>query len=227
MAGTDKPEQNSVESVVKYVEALFNTINHMLIGYVTIYLSYLTYLNGFKGVLTWHMFLCAVGYHFFMAESFLTLYSSNSWTMQNAIDTKRRLHWMLQLIGCIAIFVGIGIEIKDKDDAKRSHFKSDHAITGLVSMVFICLSMLNGLASLYAVKIRHIIKPVYIKLTHYLCGIVAFVVGMVSLMLEYSPRRLQTAENANMLTVFSSVVVVLTVIGAMKTMYGQLKGVCR
>lgn len=69
-------------------------------------------------------------YHFFMAESFLTLYSSNSWTMQNVIDTKRRLHWILQLIGCIAIFVGIGIEIKAKDDAKRSHFKSDHAITG-------------------------------------------------------------------------------------------------
>lgn len=58
-------------------------------------------------------------------------------------------------------------------------------------------------------------------------NIISDLSGMASLMLEYSPRRLQTAENANMLTVFSSVVVVLTVIGAMKTMYGQLKGVCR
>lgn len=140
-----------------------------------------------------------------MAESFLTLYSNNSWTMENTPEMKRRLHWILQVIGCLAIFVGTGLEIYDKEEKNRSHFKSPHAITGkwrfmwtnyadnalayllrghgfnpiagLVSIVFIVLSMLNGWAAMYAMKIRHIIKPIYIKLSHYLCGIVAFVIG--------------------------------------------------
>ncbi|KXJ74435.1 hypothetical protein RP20_CCG013703 [Aedes albopictus] len=220
-------KKSSTESIVRYTEILFNTINHMLIAYVSIYLSYVSYMNGFKNLFTWHIFLPAVGYHFFMAESFLTLYSNNSWTMENTPEMKRRLHWILQVIGCLAIFVGTGLEIYDKEEKNRSHFKSPHAITGLVSIVFIVLSMLNGWAAMYAMKIRHIIKPIYIKLSHYLCGIVAFVIGMTSLALEYSPRRMLSKENVNMLILFTSVVSAFTVIGAGKTMFAQFKGMCR
>lgn len=115
-------------------------------------------------------------------------------------------------------------------------------------MVFLVLSMMNGLAALYAMKIKHLIKPIYIKLCHYLTGIVAFVIGkqmsiakkeipsfnqlilliflagMVSLMLEYSPRRMQSAENVNMLISFSSITIILTLIGVSKTMLNQFKG---
>lgn len=77
-----------------------------------------------------------------MAESFLTLYAANTWTMENSPETKRRLHWILQLIGCVAIIVGTAIEVWDKERRNRSHFKSDHAITGesLQSILF------NGLS---------------------------------------------------------------------------------
>ncbi|KAL1404113.1 hypothetical protein pipiens_019055 [Culex pipiens pipiens] len=91
-------------------------------------------------------------------------------------------------------------------------------------MVFLVLSMMNGLAALYAMKIKHLIKPIYIKLCHYLTGIVAFVIGMVSLMLEYSPRRMQSKENVNMLISFSSITIILTLIGVSKTMLNQFKG---
>ncbi|XP_058455895.1 uncharacterized protein LOC131433101 [Malaya genurostris] len=227
MAPNEEPQKSSVETKVKYLEVLFNTINHALIGYVTIYLSYVSYMNGFEHLFTWHIFLCAVGYHFFMAESFLTLYSSNSWTSLNTAGTKRHIHWILQTIGFVAIFTGTGIEIYMKERNKRSHFKSDHAITGLVSMVFIVLSLLNGIASYFSLKIKHIIRPVYVKLGHYLTGIVAFVIGMVSLALEYSPRRMQSVENKNMLISFTTIVIALTLVGAVKTMYGQFKGLCR
>ncbi|XP_053692040.1 uncharacterized protein LOC128740521 [Sabethes cyaneus] len=227
MATNTGSTPSSTETTVKYVEVLFNTINHVLIGYVTIYLSYVSYMNGFSNIFSWHIFLCAIGYHFFMAESFLTLYSSNSWTSMNDAGTKRHLHWILQAIGFVTIFVGTGLEIYSKEQNKRAHFKSDHAITGLVSMVFILLSMLNGIASYFAAKIRHIIRPIYVKLCHYLTGIVAFVIGMVSLALEYSPRRMQSVENKNMLISFTTIVIALTLIGAVKTIYGQMKGFCR
>ncbi|XP_055636078.1 uncharacterized protein LOC129775396 [Toxorhynchites rutilus septentrionalis] len=226
MATNSQIKPNSSGKVVEYSEVLFNTINHVLIGYVTIYWSYISYMNGFGEIFSWHMLLCTSGYHFFMAESFLTLYSANSWTAMNSAETKRILHWALQAIGFVAIFVGTGLEYYKKD-GKHSHFGSPHGVTGLISIVFIVLSMLNGVVGLYAMKIKHLIKPVYIKLGHYLTGIVAFVIGMVSLLLEYLPRRVGSVENRNMLFSFSVIVIALSLIGAFRTIYGQFRGMCR
>uniref|UniRef100_A0AAG5DHD1 ascorbate ferrireductase (transmembrane) n=1 Tax=Anopheles atroparvus TaxID=41427 RepID=A0AAG5DHD1_ANOAO len=221
----DAQEQRK-ERVAHHLETCFNTINHMLIGYVTFYLSYYSYARGFGNLFTWHIFLCAVGYQFFMAESLLTLYSANSWTDRYSTVTKRRLHWILQVLGCGAIFAGIVIEIYLKEDAGRRHFRSDHAITGLVSLIFIALSFLNGVAALYTVKIKHIIKPIYVKMFHYLTGIVAFVIGMTSLALEYTPRMV-SLQHKNMLIAFTSITTALTLVGVCKTMFNQLGGMCR
>lgn len=49
------------EPLVNCLAVAFNTINHVLIGYVTIYLSYVSYMNGFGKLFTWHMFLCTIG----------------------------------------------------------------------------------------------------------------------------------------------------------------------
>uniref|UniRef100_A0A182FND4 ascorbate ferrireductase (transmembrane) n=1 Tax=Anopheles albimanus TaxID=7167 RepID=A0A182FND4_ANOAL len=210
------------EKFVYHLETCFNAINHGLIAYVTIYLSYYSYARGFGNLFTWHIFLCSVGYQFFMAESLLTLLSSNSWTDRYSIVTKRRLHWILQVIGCGAILAGTIIEIYLKEAAGRKHFRSDHAITGLVSLIFIGLSFLNGVAALYTVKIRHLVKPIYVKLCHYLTGIVAFVIGMTSLALEYSPRMI-SRQHRNMIVAFTAITTALTLIGVCKTMFNQLR----
>uniref|UniRef100_A0A182SH60 ascorbate ferrireductase (transmembrane) n=1 Tax=Anopheles maculatus TaxID=74869 RepID=A0A182SH60_9DIPT len=198
----------------------------MLIGYITFYLSYYSYTRGFGKLFTWHIFLCSVGYQFFMAESLLTLYSQNSWTNRYSTNTKRHWHWILQAIGCTAILVGIVIEIYIKEDAGRKHFRSDHAITGLVSLIFIGLSFLNGIAAMYTVKIKHIIKPVYVKMCHYLTGIVAFVIGVTSLALEYSPRMI-SLQHKNMLIAFTTITTALTLVGVCKTMFNQFRNLCK
>uniref|UniRef100_A0A182PEC9 ascorbate ferrireductase (transmembrane) n=1 Tax=Anopheles epiroticus TaxID=199890 RepID=A0A182PEC9_9DIPT len=221
----DTKEQRR-EKFVYHLETCFNTINHMLIGYVTFYLSYYSYTRGFGRLFTWHIFLCSIGYQFFMAESLLTLYSANSWTNRYSATTKRHLHWVLQAAGCAAIFVGIVIEIYLKEDAGRRHFRSDHAITGLVSLIFIGLSILNGIAAMYTVKIKHIIKPLYVKMFHYLTGIVAFVIGITSLALEYSPRMI-SVEHKRMLIAFTTITTALTLVGVCKTMFNQFRNLCK
>ncbi|XP_050078549.1 uncharacterized protein LOC126565416 [Anopheles maculipalpis] len=221
METIDRKEQRS-EKLVHHLETCFNTINHMLIGYLTFFLSYYSYTRGFGKLFTWHIFLCSVGYQFFMAESLLTLYSQNSWTNRYSTKAKRHWHWILQAIGCSAILVGIVIEIYIKEDAGRQHFRSDHAITGLVSLIFIGLSFLNGIAAMYTVKIKHIIRPVYVKMCHYLTGIVAFVIGITSLALEYSPRML-SLQHKHMLIAFSTISTALTLVGVCKTMFNQFR----
>lgn len=60
-----KTSSNSGEPLVNCLAVAFNTINHVLIGYVTIYLSYVSYMNGFGKLFTWHMFLCTIGVSYY------------------------------------------------------------------------------------------------------------------------------------------------------------------
>ena len=48
-------------------------------------------------------------------------------------------------------------------------------------MIFLCISMVSGLGSLFSIEARKYIKPVLTKFTHSLLSITTFVTGMVSL----------------------------------------------
>lgn len=77
MAADANAKKNTTESVVKYTEILFNTINHMLIAYVSIYLSYVAYMMGSKNIMTWHLVLTAVGVcyiHFMKVYNFILVH---------------------------------------------------------------------------------------------------------------------------------------------------------
>lgn len=61
-----------------------------------------------------------------MAEAILALYSGNTWSRLHTTKTKRRIHWILQVIGSAMIIVGLVYEY----NLHRRHFRDIHAITG-------------------------------------------------------------------------------------------------
>lgn len=109
-----------------------------------------------------------------MAEAILTFYSENSWTRIAKRETKIWLHIILQVVGSALAIYGIAIYI---DSKTRNHFQSMHAKTGLVSMIFLVITLLNGVAAFFAQRMKVIVKPVFNKLFHNLMGLTAFVVG--------------------------------------------------
>lgn len=127
-----------------------------------------------------------------MAESILCFSKSNSWSSVHTRRTNSHVHWILQVVGAILSLAGCIIEYFDRPD----HFHTIHGITGnhilyfngrflilitfklgLVSMVFLMVSLLNGLSALWATELRSYVKPVYSKFFHNFCGIFTFVVG--------------------------------------------------
>ncbi|CAO1331259.1 unnamed protein product [Diamesa serratosioi] len=154
------------------IESYFNTINHVLNGSMALYMTWLCFQAGWT-ITTWHALLLTIGYQLLMAEGIMALYSANSWSYFHSKDTKRLVHLIVLVGATILILVGISLKIANVSSEK--HFKSIHSITGLVSMVFLVLGMLQGFAAYFAKELKVYIKPVYTKLLHILMATFCFV----------------------------------------------------
>ncbi|XP_035905429.1 cytochrome b561 domain-containing protein 2-like [Anopheles stephensi] len=208
------------------LDGIFNTINHTMIGVVCIYTSWLCWINGFENLYTWHVFLTLIGYHLLMAEGIVLLYSGNGWTQKLTHSHKRTVHWLIEVVGCTCCVVGIALEIYFRQSTNRRHFSSTHSIVGLISLVFLALTLVNGLMALFAADLRKRIRPIYSKLSHYLTGTVCYVLGMVAIVLAYEKKiyhQNTITKGITMMTVFTIAVTVLSMVGVVKTMYNQFK----
>lgn len=112
-----------------------------------------------------------------MAEAILSFYTENSWTKMTKRSTKTYLHVVLQILGSGMAIVGISIYIIDRGNRGKIHFNSTHGILGLISLIFLIITCLNGATAFFAIRLKTVIKPIYNKMFHNVMGILAFVVG--------------------------------------------------
>lgn len=113
-----------------------------------------------------------------MAEAILTLYSSNCWSFFHTPKTKRSIHWIMQVVGSLMAIVGTTILYPQR----TIHFKSIHAITGLISIIFAVIACINGIAAINPQNVykNYRIRPVVSKIFHNFVGISSFVLGKIS-----------------------------------------------
>ncbi|XP_049301289.1 uncharacterized protein LOC125774957 [Anopheles funestus] len=180
------------ETFMYHLETFSNTINNMVIGYVTFYLSYFSNSEGLGQLFTWNIFLYSISYQFFMAESLLTLYSANSWT--NSLLYNNQVPLALDFASLFSLH------------CNRFFSKKGCRSTTLPQKTkFLVSCFLNTF-----------LKPVNVKKNHYLTGILAFVIeGKPSMALEYSPRSI-SLQHKNMLITFTTTTIALTLAGIFK-----------
>lgn len=118
-----------------------------------------------------------------MNEAIMMVSPHNIITRNMSQKTRIRCHWVTMAVSiafCSAGFVAIY-----RSKGPKPHFRSSHAITGLVSACFLLLSVLNGIAALFAKELKTLMKPAVNKLLHGLCGSLTFLIGSVSLVLGF------------------------------------------
>lgn len=115
-------------SPLKACEILVNTLNHIMIGAVTIYMTYLCCIQVSYRLFNMHVLITTLGYQLLMAESILVYYENNTWSNLFRRQTKNHIHWILQVLGSAAALVGIGLEIYRRD--WRWLWGSNHVIYG-------------------------------------------------------------------------------------------------
>lgn len=104
----------------------------------------------------------------------MMFYSENVWSSQFSKQTKRCIHWIIQLIGSLLALSGIVVKYVYRNG---KHFQTPHSIIGLTSAIFLLISLCNGLFALKSFQFRNILRPAYVKLFHYIVGILAIVLG--------------------------------------------------
>ncbi|PZC77754.1 hypothetical protein B5X24_HaOG202998 [Helicoverpa armigera] len=163
---------------LKTFQISLNLFAQLLIGIVVGVLLVFALKDGLPSNKTFiHIILCVLGYQLLMAHAILSLSPHNSWSAHLKPVDKRRAHWILQCLGSGMAIAGSFIKISDK----TVHWNTLHGQFALVALVFSVVSMVNGLASLYAYEFRKFIPALLSKLTHICFGVVGFAAAGISL----------------------------------------------
>ncbi|XP_057656524.1 transmembrane reductase CYB561D2-like [Diorhabda carinulata] len=135
---------------------------------------------------TWHPFLLSLGWMFLMTEGVLFISKENPVGRRLKLDRtlKLRYHWIAIVISMILVAIGFIIAVKTKNDRGKEHFKSLHAIFGLIAVLGCIPSAINGTTSLFDVELKQYIKPSLNTAIHVASGSVVVTFGGLSLIMS-------------------------------------------
>lgn len=130
-----------------------------------------------------NIFLFWFQWMFLMLEAILVVSPDNIFSKRLSFKLRVQYHWIIQILAVGFSTAGFFIDFINKSRSDRPHFKSWHALIGLISMGCCIPTCLNGVAALFNTQLRKIIKPSINKLIHVICGIVTLVMGSVAMIL--------------------------------------------
>ena len=162
----------------------------------------------------------------------MSLYSGNTWTLLKRKNSKVQIHWILQGTGFTLIITGIVIEYIDKDKIGREHWEALHSIVGLTSAVFMLFAFALGISAYFSQKLKIYYKPLYVKIFHNVIATVTFITGMSSIIIAYFTKNTIIEHDPGndvrfWMAGFTSITLLITLIGPFKTLANQIKAVLR
>ncbi|XP_055901826.1 uncharacterized protein LOC129938354 [Eupeodes corollae] len=212
---------SSQPSKWKQLQLLLNTVNHILIGFVVVYMTFLAKSLSFSDT-SLHALVSTIGFHLLAAEAMMCHYPENRLTRNFSHRTKTRLHSALQIVGgSMGLLAAIG-----KFTKTEVHFTTIHGKFGLATSFMCFASMMGGVVNTYPFLLKKLFKPVQIKLRHNLFGLITFTLAMSTIFLGYNTIFFYKFVDSYFIPFISSVTLVvwlLTIIGPTRSLLGKLK----
>ncbi|XP_037916939.1 cytochrome b561 domain-containing protein 2-like [Hermetia illucens] len=132
----------------------------------------------------WHPSLLSIGFILFMTEA-INVYNNAVLMNKGRKSYSYRVlaHWVLHTFAMICITGGFAAIVWNKIRLGKHHFKTPHAIVGLITFILMFLVAAGGIATKYSFSLRKRIRPVVLKLTHSGLGLLIYWLGGVTLIL--------------------------------------------
>lgn len=161
------------------------TISHICIILFVAVILYASFSQPFD-FFTWHPLLLSVGWMFVMTEGVLFISKENPVGRRLNLDRtlKLRYHWIAIVISMILIALGFIVAVKTKNDRGKEHFKSLHAIFGLIAVLGCVPSAINGTVCLFDVELKRYIKPSLSTAIHVASGSIVVTFGGLALIMS-------------------------------------------
>nr|XP_023018549.1 cytochrome b561 domain-containing protein 2-like [Leptinotarsa decemlineata] len=173
-------------------------IAHICVVFYFILICYLCFVRPFE-FFTWHPLLLSLGWMLLMTEGILIISKENPVVRKLRLNHtwKLRYHWIILSIALLLVFIGFLIAVVNKNRLNKKHFKSWHALFGLISLVACIPAVINGTAALFDVELKKYIKPSIIKLIHQASGTIAFLFGGLAVVLSVYTKWFAKSSNNN------------------------------
>uniref|UniRef100_A0A3Q1FPB7 ascorbate ferrireductase (transmembrane) n=1 Tax=Acanthochromis polyacanthus TaxID=80966 RepID=A0A3Q1FPB7_9TELE len=95
---------------------------------------------------------------------------------------KVRLHWFCQALVLIAAATGLGFMVASKNVSERPHLVSWHSLLGICTLAATVLQAACGICMIFPKLLRLSSSPPRLRLYHGTCGLVVYLLSMVTVM---------------------------------------------
>ncbi|KAF7264816.1 hypothetical protein GWI33_022241 [Rhynchophorus ferrugineus] len=214
-------------TVIRRTLWILNHIYHQALTVLSVIFLWVMYENSDKSnSFFWHIFLSTAAYIPLMASAIILFSEDNLITLYITRTKKYFIHGVLLGVSALFVTIGISLEVHSKNKRGSKHFKSDHAILGLVSWVLVLLSVVIGLVAANTRIFSNYIKPVVAKFVHNFLGIAAFILGVASFYKEINYFKSSLSEHAFDISRYATwIVAVWSVINALKSLKEQITNI--
>ncbi|KAJ8916368.1 hypothetical protein NQ315_005065 [Exocentrus adspersus] len=204
---------------------LLNYVTRFIFAGLFLYSCWIPF-QYLTGWFSYHVILCTFGYIPLMAEAIMLFVGDELWSRQMSRKSKYWVHGILISVGTIFIIVGNALVFHYIEPGY--HLYTEHGITGLVSMIFLILSLFLGLAATYSNEMKQFLslRPVWYKLVHNGIGLLGYGIGIVSLCYAYYTKWFMFyngPESRLVALVLTIAVSLWSINGALVSAYNQIK----
>lgn len=166
-----------------------------------------------------------------MTEALLTFSGTSILSERLNHKSKITLHWILQTIAVVCSTAGFVIIIIHKNDHHKLHFQSIHGIIGLIATILFLLSSFGGIFAKYAMRFKHMMRPINVKLIHTIAGVVAYILGMYAILLGLFTGWFTRVTGNSSVIIWLCFAFVLAVglhaiLNPLRVIYSRLKTAC-
>ncbi|EDW90441.1 uncharacterized protein LOC6529736 [Drosophila yakuba] len=211
-------EKSKPTSLLQHIESALYVINQLCIGFVTIWVSWTCLRQDLSGIRL-HAWLVTFGFVFLMAEGMMCFYDGSWLTVRYSRKYKTAFHVVLQILGGGMGVAGCLIQLIRDDWAISVTL---HARLGFAAFILCLISLLSGLVAFLARSLSRTISPLVNKTFHVVLSFAAFVIAMMAQFYGYTQTgifRGQGQDFVVLMQVVTMVLMVLTSIGAIKSLY--------
>ncbi|GAB0096301.1 Cytochrome b561 domain-containing protein [Sergentomyia squamirostris] len=176
------PNHQEQQTPVSCGQIVMNFVIHSLLLLFTSYVICVSFSQG-AVLFSWHPTFMTIGYVLFMSEAILSFAENNFVTANRNFKWRVKIHWIMQTVGCACMVAGFGIILANKFINNKSHFHTNHAIVGLVTIILTVLVACGGVWTKYSYDLRQYLRPVYAKLIHSVFGTILYIFVVTTLIL--------------------------------------------
>ncbi|XP_056157738.1 probable transmembrane reductase CYB561D1 [Lampris incognitus] len=131
---------------------------------------------------SWHPVCMSFAYCLCMTEGILLFSAEGSTFCFKSRKGKVRLHWFCQALVLVAAATGVSFMVASKNVSEHPHLITWHSLLGVATLAATLLQVACGVCLLFP-KLLRVISPPRMKLYHATCGLVAYLLAMVTVVL--------------------------------------------